>query len=51
MKEIGIETGDDLRQWTEADLTARFGKSGHYFYHIARGSMTDRYRVPANVNQ
>ena len=37
MKEIGIETGDDLSQWTEADLTARFGKSGHYFYHIARG--------------
>ena len=36
MKEVAIETGRDLRQWSEADLVNRFGKSGHYFYHIAR---------------
>jgi len=36
MHAIGIATGDDLRQWSEADLVENFGKSGHYFYHIAR---------------
>lgn len=37
MKKVGIETGHDLRQWTEAALVEQFGKTGHYFYHIARG--------------
>ncbi len=37
MQAIGIATGDDLRQWSKADLVTHFGKSGHYFYHIARG--------------
>jgi DNA polymerase-4 len=37
MNEVGIETGRDLRQWSESDLVERFGKSGHYFYHISRG--------------
>ncbi len=37
MKSIGIETGGDLKQWTEAALVDQFGKTGHYFYHIARG--------------
>lgn len=36
MKQLGIETGYDLRQKTEAELTDRFGKSGHYYFNIAR---------------
>lgn len=36
MKQLGIEIGYDLRQKTEAELTERFGKSGHYYYNIAR---------------
>ncbi len=34
---LGIRTGADLREWEEADLAKRFGRSGHYFYRVARG--------------
>ena len=37
MQSLGIHTGADLKRWTEVDLISHFGKSGHYFYHIARG--------------
>ena len=37
MKRLGIETGFDLRQQTLAFLQEHFGKSGPYFYGIARG--------------
>lgn len=37
MKKIGIETGYDLRQYSEKFLVASFGKTGHYFYCISRG--------------
>ena len=37
MQGLGIHTGADLRQWTEVDLNQYFGKSGAYYYHIARG--------------
>jgi DNA polymerase-4 len=37
MKKIGIETGNDLRQWSEKSLVESFGKTGHYFYCISRG--------------
>ncbi len=37
MKRLGIETGLDLRQHTLAFLQEHFGKSGPYFYGIARG--------------
>ena len=37
MNSVGIETGGDLRQWSEDALVEQFGKSGHYFFHIARG--------------
>jgi len=37
MNKLGIKTGLDIRQWTEHDLTAHFGKSGHYYYTISRG--------------
>lgn len=33
----GIATGADLRQSTQEDLQRWFGKSGPYFYNIARG--------------
>lgn len=36
MQNLGIHTGNDLRQKTLAELTDRFGKAGHYYYHIAR---------------
>jgi DNA polymerase-4 len=37
MHRVGVETGQDLLQWSEAALVEQFGKSGRYFYHIARG--------------
>lgn len=37
MNTLGIKTGLDLRQWTEHELTAQFGKSGRYYYTISRG--------------
>lgn len=37
MKRLGIETGLDLRQQSMAFLQEHFGKSGPYFYGIARG--------------
>lgn len=37
MKGMGIHTGYDLRQFSEHELTLRFGKSGKFFYHMVRG--------------
>lgn len=37
MKKLGIETGLDLRQKTLTELNERFGKSGQYYFNIARG--------------
>lgn len=37
MRTLGIFTGADLKQWTEADLIQRFGKVGHFYFQIARG--------------
>jgi len=36
MKNLGIHTGNDLRQKSLTELTERFGKSGQYYYNIAR---------------
>ena len=36
MQRLGIVTGADLRERTEAELVRQFGKVGHYYYHIAR---------------
>jgi DNA polymerase-4 len=36
MNSLGIFTGLDLRQQSEAFLTKHFGKVGHYYYSIAR---------------
>jgi len=37
MHRLGIETGADLKAWSLQDLEARFGKSGGWYYAIARG--------------
>ena len=37
LKDVGIHNGVDLRTWTELALVERFGKSGYWFYQIARG--------------
>lgn len=37
MHDLGILTGADLRQWSEAELAREFGKSSTYFYRVARG--------------
>lgn len=38
MKEVGINTGADLREWTEVDLVRKFGKSGRFYYNVIRGN-------------
>jgi DNA polymerase IV len=47
MKALGIHTGADLKQWSAADLAARFGKVGQFYYQVARGQ-DDR---PVNPNR
>jgi DNA polymerase IV len=37
MKELGIHSGYDLKQFSLQFLTKRFGKSGLHFYNIVRG--------------
>lgn len=37
MHQLGIQTGTELRQWSEPALVRQFGKVGHYYYGIARG--------------
>lgn len=46
MRRLGIETGADLRNQTEAFLNRYFGKSGPYYFGIARG--VDHRRVKPN---
>lgn len=47
MRDLGISTGADLRQWTESDLVQQFGKVGRFYYRVARGQ-DDR---PVNPNR
>ncbi|MFL9845243.1 DNA polymerase IV [Flavobacterium rhizosphaerae] len=37
MYQLGIFTGKDLKEKTEAYLTEHFGKSGSYYYNVVRG--------------
>lgn len=46
MHEAGISTGADLRRWSLEDLTRRFGKSGGWYFGLARGE--DPRRVNPN---
>ncbi|WP_088893910.1 DNA polymerase IV [Leptolyngbya ohadii] len=36
MHRLGIQTGADLKQWSQGDLVQHFGKMGQYYYQIAR---------------
>ncbi|MCZ6758608.1 MAG: DNA polymerase IV [Bacteroidetes bacterium] len=36
MHDIGVQTGGDLLRLSEDELAARFGKSGRYYYKMAR---------------
>lgn len=37
MKGMGIHIGEDLKRFSESELTQHFGKSGTFFYHMVRG--------------
>lgn len=37
MRGLGIFNGADLKKWNEQDLVRVFGKTGRYYYKIARG--------------
>jgi len=37
MKNLGLHTGADLKKWEEPELVKHFGKTGRFFYNIARG--------------
>lgn len=37
MKDKGIHTGKDLKEWSKLDLATHFGKSGRFYYDIVRG--------------
>lgn len=50
MHRLGIETGADLKAQTLAFLSQHFGKSGPYFYGIARG-VDNRHVRPDRVRK
>lgn len=50
LQALGIHSGADLRQWSEADLVQRFGKQGRYFYRVARAE-DDRPVNPNRIRQ
>jgi len=37
MKELGIHSGKDLKEWRRVDLIKKFGKSGRFYHDIVRG--------------
>ncbi len=47
MHQLGIHTGAELKEWSEADLVKNFGKVGRFYYRVARGQ-DDR---PVNPNR
>tara|TARA_R110002051_G_scaffold324988_1_gene424998 strand:- start:4789 stop:5901 length:1113 start_codon:yes stop_codon:yes gene_type:complete len=52
MYTLGIFTGLELKQKSEAFLSANFGKSGSYYYHVVRGIHTSPvkpHRTPKSV--
>ena len=50
MVQHGITNGADLKQKSEIELIRIFGKQGHYFYKIARGS-DDRAVKPHRIRK
>ncbi len=54
MIELGIRNGSDLAKKSLEELTARFGKSGIYFYNLARGiddSPVEPYRERQSIGR
>ncbi|MBI4783035.1 MAG: DNA polymerase IV [Oscillatoriophycideae cyanobacterium NC_groundwater_1537_Pr4_S-0.65um_50_18] len=50
MHHLGIFTGADLKQWSEAALVEQFGKVGRFYYKIARGQ-DDRPVQPNRISK
>lgn len=50
MKSLGINTGKDLKQWSEIDLVNQFGKVGRHYYRIVRG-IDDREVKPHRIRK
>ncbi len=50
MHSLGIFTGADLKQWSQADLVGKFGKVGLFYYKIARAK-DDRPVQPNRIRK
>jgi len=50
MRNLGVHTGADLKQWSEVDLMRKFGKTGSFYFHIARGQ-DDRPVQPNRIRK
>ena len=50
MHELGIQTGRDLKQFSEAELVHLFGKAGHIYYQNARG-IDNREVIPDRIRK
>ncbi len=50
MRQMGIHTGHDLKQWSEIELIKRFGKMGSHYFRIARGQ-DDRPVEPNRIRK
>lgn len=50
MHRLGIFKGADLKKWTEAALLDKFGKTGRFYYQIARGQ-DDRPVEPNRIRK
>ena len=50
MRELGIHTGRDLKQYDEAELVHLFGKAGHIYYQNARG-VDNREVIPDMIRK
>jgi DNA polymerase-4 len=50
MRKLGVRTGADLKQWSEMDLLRKFGKTGSFYFHIARGQ-DDRPVQPNRIRK
>ena len=50
MHKMGIKNGLDLKKYSESDLAIRFGKSGRYYYRIAR-AIDDREVNPHRIRK
>ncbi|MCU0846824.1 MAG: DNA polymerase IV [Spirochaetes bacterium] len=50
LMEMGVSTGEDLRSLTKDDLVSLFGKTGIYYFEIARG-IDDREVMPYRIRK